>query len=170
MDKLRLPIREATQEWTPKLDLLKRLYGGRNARRAPLRRGRGAKQSDAAFVCQMPTQIVGVAGAQAQLVRVNDGQRVEGKVFEREAHRVERKVVQPSPAHRTRCRMHDRAILLKRKTAIEKLRIVPAVVEKDDGRRVVIVQVAYQINDAFLALMHKTRIDITHGLRRKRRL
>src|ERR1051325_11831985 len=63
--------------------------------------------------------------------------------------------------------MYDRAIPLKGKTAVEKLRIVPAVVEKDDGRRVVIVEVAYEIDDAFLALMHKARVDVTHGRGRR---
>ena len=160
VDELLLAAREAAQERAPQLELLPSLRGRRDSRRGVLPAGVVAEHADTRAAVQVFGEVAGVAGADGQLVGIDDGERVELEAVEREAHAVERELMQPAPRHRPRRRVHDHAVALERKAVVEQRGIAAAIVEDDRGVRVVVAKVAHQIDDALWAFVDETGVDV----------
>ena len=159
MDERRLAVREAAEPGAPEVNLAVGRGGGADLGIPGLPARRVAEEPHPAPPGEPARQKLRVAGADEELVGVDDGQGVEGDLYKREPHRVQGEVVQPPPLERPRARMEHRAVAMEGEGR-EQAASLAAVVEQDRRLRVETAQVAHQVDDALRALVHQAGEEV----------
>jgi hypothetical protein len=104
-------------------------------------------------------EVVGVPGADHELVRIDHGQRGGVEFLQRIAHAVDGKVMQATPGHCPGRRVHGHTLAsLEAEAAADAGG--PAVVEEDEGIGVEEPQVVDEVEHATGGLMHEAGDDV----------